>query len=130
MTHYRKQITNRPVVKRKIIKRKSRDDLGPKYFVSIDLGQLMDYTALTIVERVFPTPENEVMTYRLRHVERYELGTSYPEIVRDVCDLMEEDFLKDNAALIVDGTGVGIPVVEMFREAGLTITPIWITGGG
>ncbi len=42
---------------------------------------------------------------------------------------MEEDKLADKARLIVDGTGVGVPVVEMFRAAGLRPVPIWITGG-
>jgi hypothetical protein len=42
---------------------------------------------------------------------------------------MNSSQLIGQVRLLVDGTGVGTPVVEMFRKAGLHPVPIWITGG-
>ncbi len=129
MTRSRALLTRRPQQKRRTIKRRSRDDQGPRFLVGLDLGQARDYTALIIVERVLPTEPDQMIEYHLRHLKRYELGTPYPEIVEDVCDLLDDPTLKDQSQLVIDGTGVGVPVVEMFREAGLSLIPIWISGG-
>jgi len=67
--------------------------------------------------------------YHLRHLERLKLGTSYPAIVERVKSLLESEQLKGKAALVVDKTGVGAPVVDMFKAAGLRPVPITITGG-
>jgi hypothetical protein len=65
----------------------------------------------------------------VRHLERYELGTPYTEIVDDMVDLLSDAGFIGKTSLVVDGTGVGVPVIEMFRQAGLSPLPIWITGG-
>ena len=70
-------------------------------------------------------------TYRIRHLERLPLGTPYPVQVRAVIDRLERppmDTLKPR--ILLDYTGVGRPVFEMFRQAGLKrAEPITITGG-
>lgn len=43
--------------------------------------------------------------------------------------MLARDELLGRARLIVDGTGVGVPVVNMLHHAGLPVVPIWITGG-
>jgi hypothetical protein len=125
----RSQTTSRPNPTRRKIKRKSRDDTGPRFLIGLDLGQARDYTAMVIVERMLPSLSDEQIEYHVRHLERYELGTPYTEIVEDMTDLLSDRDFAGKTSLIVDGTGVGVPVIEMFREAGLSPLPIWITGG-
>jgi hypothetical protein len=120
----RQTVTTRPSPKRRDVKRRSLNDRGPKFLIGLDLGQVRDYTALVIVERIFPEQANVPIQYHLRHLERYELGTPYPEIVEDVTDLLEEPNLAGHSSLVVDGTGVGVPVVDMFHLAGLPLVPI------
>ena len=127
--HQRPQITSRPNPVRRNIKRKSSNDTGPRFLLGLDLGQARDYTAMVIVERILPSQPGERVEYHVRHLERYNLGTPYPEIVDDMAELLDERPLAGRTKFIVDGTGVGVPVVEMFRDAGLSPLPIWITGG-
>lgn len=49
-------------------------------------------------------------------LQRFELGTPYPDIVERVTGLFQRDELKDQS-LVIDATGVGEPVVDMFRRA-------------
>lgn len=129
MSHVRPTRTHRLKPKRTRVKRKSRNSKGPRFLLGLDLGQVRDYTAMVIVERIMPKHPGDNIEYHLRHMERFELGTPYPEIVDEVSHLLNAPELRDCTSLIVDGTGVGIPVVEMFLNAGLSPTPIWITGG-
>ena len=93
-----------------------------KYFIGLDLGQAQDYTAITVIEQKKPA-------FHVRHIERPRLGTPYPVIVERVKALMETPQLKRKAALVVDKTGVGAPVVDLFRKVGLSPIAITITGG-
>jgi hypothetical protein len=64
--------------------------------------------------------------YRIRHLQRFPLGTPYPEIARKVVDIMGS---LGGGILAIDATGVGAAVVDLFWEAGLTPYAITITGG-
>ena len=97
--------------------------------MGLDLGQVRDYTAIAVIERIASSPKNAPPSYHLRHLQRFPLGTPYPEIVTHVRDMIHSPPLAGVTKLIVDGTGVGVPVVEMLRQAGLSLVPIWITGG-
>ena len=96
-----------------------------KYFVGVDLGQANDFTALALLER---KKENEETVYHLRRLERIR-NAPYPDIVDKVTALMSSPALKNEAFLVVDGTGVGSPVVDLFRRAGLNPWAIMIHGG-
>ena len=118
----------RPDIQRPQIKRRSSKDQGPRFVIGLDLGQVQDYTAVAIIERVAPEPSDTsaepsrpTFEFRLRHLQRYALGTSYPAIVDDITDLMTEPILVGQSRLVVDGTGVGVPVVEMFRTNGRAV---------
>lgn len=93
-------------------------------YVGLDLGQASDYTALVIVEHTAPR-------MAIRHVERPALGTPYPKIVSWVCNLLDAPQMADVKALLIDATGVGRAVLDMFRliELPCDIIPITITGG-
>jgi hypothetical protein len=110
-----------------------------RYTVGLDLGQTTDPTAIAVIERVrvpklgvhqpIPAdPTYEAPTFRVRHLERVKLGTSYPGIVAQVREIMATAPLV-GSQLVIDQTGVGRPVVDMFRAAGLKPTGITITAG-
>ena len=105
------------------------------FTVGLDLGQAQDYTAAAVVERVRPDagddppPEPAKPKYHLRHAQRFELGTPYPQQVRRVEELMQSGPLAGRCQLVVDQTGAGRPVVDLFREAGLKPVGVTITGG-
>jgi hypothetical protein len=114
---------------------------GPSYLIGLDLGQAQDYSALCVVERTQapraedqdagPVPlEREVHRYGVRHLYRWKLGTPYSAIVADVATLTGRPPLP-GSSLVIDNTGVGRPVVEMFRAAKLPVklVPVTITGG-
>jgi phage FluMu gp28-like protein len=94
-----------------------------RFYVGVDLGQKQDHTAIAVVER------REFLL--VRHVERVALGTPYPLVVEHLREMVSRPELRLQCALVVDGTGLGGPVVEMLRGAGLgcEITAVTITGG-
>jgi hypothetical protein len=99
------------------------------FYIGLDLGQAQDYTALTIIERKHFNYSQPREQYHVRHLERPKLGTPYPAIVEKVQDLVQSNKLLNQAALVVDATGVGAPVVDLFRKIGLVPIAITITGG-
>jgi len=112
------------------------------FFVGLDLGQSNDYTALAVVEKVEGDLGGGDPDLHLRHLERYPLRTPYPDMVAQVAALVEDPQLRrthfdarlgrrvlDEPDLLVDATGVGRPVVDLFKERGLRYKAITITGG-
>lgn len=100
------------------------------FFCGLDLGQAADYTALSILEREPMAHRREPSRYSVRHLVRFELGTSYAAIAQSVHDTLTRPPL-DRAwvALAVDGTGVGAAVVDVMRADFPTMASIIITGG-
>ena len=126
-------------------------------YVGVDLGQQRDYTAISVTEKVLlPTGtyrrephydwdsqvnrwhpvEVSKPEYRVRHLERPPLGTSYVEVVERILELLES--LRDTElVLAVDTTGVGRPVADMLKahlekwlesnRPGVRLTTGWIT---
>lgn len=68
------------------------------------------------------------MAYHVRHLERVR-NVPYPEIVAKTTEIMRSPALAGKAALVVDQTGVGAPVVDLFRQAGLDLVGVLIHGG-
>jgi hypothetical protein len=97
-----------------------------RFYAGLDLGQREDYSALTILERVEHGAEHR---YDCRHVERFALGTSYPRIVAAVGALLDRPPLRKDCELVIDHTGVGVAVADMFTEAGRAYIGVTITGG-
>lgn len=104
------------------------------FYVGLDLGQRQDHSAVAIVER--PDLRHAWLATRrdnllVRRVERLVLGTPYPRVVERVREIVCGVALAGQCALVVDGTGVGAPVVDMLRRAGLgcEVTAVTITGG-
>jgi hypothetical protein len=65
--------------------------------------------------------------FQVGHLERVPLGTPYPGIVAHVGRLLTK--LPGHPELVIDFTGVGRPVFDMFVYSGISPTGILITGG-
>ena len=98
-----------------------------EHIVGLDLGQVHDPTALAVVQPV-AIPDGGQNTYRLVHLDRAPLGLPYPDMADRVARLLRTGPLRQSA-LVVDTTGVGRPVVDLFRKAGLAPVAVTITGG-
>jgi len=101
------------------------------FYVGLDLGQRHDPTAIAVVERIELAQAWQATAFhslRVRHLERAPLGTPYPGVVARVREIVQK---IGTCVLVVDGTGVGAPVVDMLRAAGLgcEIAAVTITGG-
>jgi hypothetical protein len=96
-----------------------------KFFIGLDLGQADDFTALCVLEM---TTDENVRNYAVRRLERIR-GASYPDIVIKIAALLKAPPLAGNSNLVLDQTGCGRPIFDMFVKAGLKPTGISIHGG-
>ncbi len=109
-----------------------------KYILGLDLGMMNDYSALSMLEQVETLEhadfskrigEHYEVKYHLVHLQRFELGTQYPEIVSRVKEMLENPEIKRNNHLILDATGLGTPILQMFRAVGLRPIGVTLTAG-
>jgi hypothetical protein len=111
-----------------------------QYSTGLDLGQAADYSAIVVIEwndRLDPDgargPDGEPVYLRhfgVRHLMRWPLRTSYPQIVAETRELFAGSPLR-GSTLVIDSTGVGRAVTDMFRVADITaeLKPMVITAG-
>jgi hypothetical protein len=113
-----------------------------EYVMGVDLGRQNDYTAVVIIEAVVrplvgssvvkaagaDTPLTTIV-YDVRHIERMQLGMTYPDIVDRVKALYNHPVLRGSSYLVVDATGVGVAVVDMMSQANLFPVAVTITAG-
>jgi hypothetical protein len=105
-----------------------------KYFTGLDLGQAAEFTGLAVLERTTgPDAEQPGRTqkrYAVRHLERFPLGTPFPEIGARLADMFSAPPLA-HSTLMVDQTAVGQPVLNSLRRRRLRapIRPVTITAG-
>jgi len=102
-----------------------------RFIIGLDLGQARDATGIVTVER---HPGEHGFRYDVPSIQRIRLGTSYPAIVRHVGAMIGHLLAmrpRVDLSLVVDGTGVGRPVVDLFTAAdfGCTVIPVAIHGG-
>jgi hypothetical protein len=113
-----------------------------EYFIGLDLGQAQDYSALVVLERrpaietgnawSAEDADNLLPLFNAVHLNRWPLGTKYPQIVMDIHKMLIHSAFKSyNTTLAIDGTGVGAAVVDYFMQADIKaeLLPIQITGG-
>jgi len=96
-------------------------------FTGLDLGQVSDPTAMAVIDASGPVDERLCL---VRHLERWPLGSKYTSIADDMEAMMGKPALE-GSALIVDHTGVGRGVVDVFREKPILsrLHAVTITGG-
>jgi hypothetical protein len=85
--------------------------------MGLDLGQSQDFTSLAIAERVLTEPKP---SFHLRHIQCFKLGISYPTIINEVKTLADMAPSQRQCTLVVDRTGCGRPVFDMFTAARLS----------
>ena len=102
-------------------------DFASRVILGLDLGQAADYTALAVLRQ---SAVEGFRRYEALAIKRWPLGTAYTEIVDAVGRLIAKHQLAGQD-LVVDGTGVGRPVVDMIRKArtGANLRPVTITAG-
>ncbi len=108
-------------------------------FIGLDLGQSKDFSALAIIECVRTITNggdtDKITQLNCIHLQRWALRTPYPAIVADVVKMVNnlDPFLypKDKTTLAIDATGVGAPVVDLFKREKINaeLKPIQIVGG-
>ncbi len=104
-----------------------------EFFIGVDLGQMRDYSAVTILQQDFKYKNihTKIPIYNVRHLERIKLGTSYPKIVYRLEMLLQKPEIHHaQKVVLIDQTGVGQAVVDMMRQSDIkNVIGINITGG-
>jgi hypothetical protein len=98
-----------------------------EYKIGLDLGTVEDYTALAVLQVDGADRPGEAR-YDVVHLERWR-SAAYPRIVEEVAAIVRRPELHEHHALLIDGTGCGLPVVQMFHRANVACIGITITGG-
>ncbi len=104
------------------------------FYIGLDLGKEQDPSAVAVVEKLelirgYQTPAFGGLL--VRHVGRLPLGTPYPKVVEKVRELVGHAELRGRCSLVVDATGVGMPVVDMLERArlGCDLSAVKMTAG-
>ena len=105
-----------------------------RFIGGLSLGQQRELTALVIVETyTIPDPNRHdcpLNRFDVRQIFRWPLGTKYPQIVEDLKQMYSTPKLRETT-LLVDGTGVGKAVTDLFLKSGIMarLRPFVITAG-
>ena len=107
--------------------------------VGVDLGRRQDHTGIAVVEERRVKTGWDAANWRdtfeiettVRYLERMPLGTSFTSVVSRVKTVTDSLNDEPPAAVVVDATGLGAPVVEMMKLAELRcqVAPVTITSG-
>ena len=125
--------------------------MSTSWWIGLDLGQAADYSALAVVQAT-PTLQSETVegdpwpergpfarhrdrvvewegppcSFTVPHLERFPLGTSYTDVVARTIAILGR---LPNTTLVIDMTGVGRPVYDLFTDRGIAVAGVTITGG-
>ena len=120
-----------------------------RYALGLDLGKLNDYTALAIAEERPESARADLARgrwiprwsddpdFEVRHLHRWPLQTPYHALAADVAatvaQLTSQPGPPQDIRLSVDGTGVGVAVLELLRAqpalAAVGVQSVTITAG-
>lgn len=114
-----------------------------QFVLAADIADAHDYTALVLVHGYlkrdapvdsFAKPKTE-HRLDLVHAERFR-GIGYPEVIARITERFREiergvrgEYPEARVSLVVDETGVGGPVLQMLKKAGLRPRGVLITAG-
>ncbi len=97
------------------------------YVLGLDVGQAADPTALVLLEQ----DQQQHPTYSIRALHRLPLGTPYTALPQAINKRLSQPPLAGHTRLAIDATGVGRPVIDLFKHqlADVPLYAITITGG-
>jgi hypothetical protein len=119
-----------------------------RFIVGVDLGLQSDPTAVAVIEHIdgvldFNTtqerhegtgriPQKLARRFECRYLSRLPLKLAYPDQVAHIKTLMARRPLCgvdgiEPATLLVDATGVGLPVAQQFERAGMKPEKVLVT---
>lgn len=101
------------------------------FYVGLDLGQANDYTAICIAEDVSESRSAGDLKLNVRHLERFR-DVLYPDVADRVETLLTREPLrsaKPRSELVIDATGVGPAVTDIFTKRGRRFKAVKIHGG-
>jgi hypothetical protein len=118
------------------IVRGTRRNSTVKFAMGCDLGQSVDPTAICVLEHTHAFREHErggadqfEDIFAVRHLARLPLGLSYPAQVQEVAMLIARKPISGQCELVIDETGPGRAVADLFDATGLRPTRVTITSG-
>jgi hypothetical protein len=110
------------------------------FVLALDPGKQQDPAALCAME-FQSTPQDTFSlqggtlrqdtreSFVVRYLQRFPLGTSYFSIRDRVAEIAGRAPFLDACSVVLDATGAGEPVAEIFDEAGIEVTRIVYTAG-
>ncbi|MFN0165477.1 MAG: hypothetical protein ACKV22_03515 [Bryobacteraceae bacterium] len=66
---------------------------------------------------------------RVRRLHRFPLGTSYRDLIGLIEHEMSHRALPRDTPLVIDASGVGEVMVDLFKGSAFPVVPVTITGG-
>jgi hypothetical protein len=112
------------------------EDVQEKFVLAADLGQANDPTAVAVLQHRIVRHhhwrggvKHIGETFDIRHLERLPLGLSYVEQRARIAQLLARPPLKDGCHFVIDNTGVGRAVGDLFDDAGMKPEKVTITAG-
>jgi hypothetical protein len=99
-----------------------------RWSLGLDLGKERDYTALVAMRRLDRSGDNLPPLFQVPAIYRFELGVPYTQIVLKVRDVLSRHPFR-GGTLVVDKTGVGSAVADLFEVTGISPIKITITSG-
>ncbi len=108
------------------------------YIVGASIGTGIQPTAVAVLEQVVGQSGNwrpETVELRLRYLERIPLDAGYPDTIARISKLIGASEIKDRengggADVVLDVTGSGRAIVEVFERAEICPVVVFITGAG
>jgi hypothetical protein len=94
------------------------------FYIGVDLGKQNDHTTVAIVEK-----QSDSDTLSVCHLERLPLGTTYTTVVQQALYRLRATMAHGTTTLVVDASGLGLPVIDLLKASGTQPVAITITGG-
>ena len=108
-----------------------------RYSIMVDVAKKKDFFAIVVFEAnprvvagspLLGNPDRTVMKYDIVYIEKAR-ELRYPQMIERIVRITNYAQIKNDYDLLIDGTGVGDPIIDYVRDAGLFPIPIIFTGG-
>ncbi len=108
------------------------------FIIGVSLGIGIQPTAIAVVEQIIDSGGNWLAKTRaleLRHLERLPAQTSYPDTVERVATLLSSPEIDEGegcgeASVVLDVTGSGRAILELFKRSNIRVVTVSIVGAG